>query len=132
MGVEVLFVDDDPAIRDMMNVFFTLWNVKFRLASSAYEAISFMSDKGNSVRMLITDICMPGMDGYELARKCRRDYPAVQIVAITGNVKPDKDSSFLFDNVVVKPTGFEALEEIVNRCIAKPRISKQLASLERL
>lgn len=38
------------------------------------------------VDVLVTDIFMPDMDGYELIQKFRREYPAVKVIAISGGI----------------------------------------------
>ncbi len=36
--------------------------------------------------IVLTDLCMPGMDGYALVRKIRTDWPTLPVVAVTATV----------------------------------------------
>lgn len=53
-------------------------------ASNGRQALAVQ--QRSPVDVLVTDIFMPDMDGYELIQQFRRDYPSVQIVAISGGI----------------------------------------------
>jgi len=76
--------------------------------------------------VLISDIAMPGMDGYELARRVRQD-PAladVVLVALTGHGKPEdrqraEQAGFNFH--LTKPVNWDALERLLASVAAPKR-----------
>ncbi|WP_437751818.1 PAS domain S-box protein [Sorangium sp. So ce1389] len=89
-GISVLFVDDAPDTRDMVRTFVEERKARVRLAGSAEEALRLLELERPDV--LVSDIGMRGMDGYELIRRVRAlprerggDVPAVALTAYAGN-----------------------------------------------
>jgi CheY-like chemotaxis protein len=68
-GLDVLVVDDDHDTRDLLQRVLALGGASVRLAGSAAEALH--SHDGKPADILISDIGMPSMDGYELIRRVR-------------------------------------------------------------
>ena len=67
--------------------------------------------------MIVVDIGLPGMDGYELARRLRAEHPAVRLVAVTGyGQASDRTRSHAagFDAHLVKPVGFDTLRPFLD------------------
>ena len=67
--------------------------------------------------LFLLDIGLPGMDGYELARRLRESTKATaRLVALTGFAAPDSAQRSLasgFDSHLVKPVSLESLRHIV-------------------
>src|SRR5215468_2834512 len=68
-GLSVLVVDDEPDTREMLKLGLENCGAHVRLAGSATEALTAIGAVVPDV--LISDIGMPGDDGYELIRKVR-------------------------------------------------------------
>ncbi|MDW5318555.1 response regulator [Rhizobium sp. PL01] len=83
-------VDDEPLIR--MDTADIISDAGFRVleASGAEEAFAFF-DKYPTIRLLITDIQMPDIDGLTLARHVAVHWPNVSIVITSGAVSPRAD-----------------------------------------
>lgn len=84
-----LVVDDVADVTEMLSVLLTHAGYEVRTASSAASAISLAQDSQFDV--IISDIGMPQMNGYELARVVRglSGYEQVPMVALTGYSKFD-------------------------------------------
>ena len=84
-----LVVDDVADVTEMLSVLLTHAGYEVRTASSAADALS--SAKEDRFDVIISDIGMPQMNGYELARAVREipGYEAVPMVALTGFSKFD-------------------------------------------
>lgn len=85
-GVRVLVVDDEPDALDLVSRALKQDGAEVRLAASAAEALGAIDELNPDV--LISDIAMPGQDGYELIRQLRsrerpegRRLPAVALTA---------------------------------------------------
>jgi PAS domain S-box-containing protein len=72
-GLNVLVVDDDPDARDLMKRLLEERNASVTTADSASEATRLM--EGRSFDVLVSDIGMPGEDGYAMMRRLRRRGP---------------------------------------------------------
>jgi CheY-like chemotaxis protein/two-component sensor histidine kinase len=68
-GVRVLLVEDDPDSRDLLARILQLNGAGVAVATSAEEALDTVA--GGAFDLLISDIGMPGVDGYELLRRLR-------------------------------------------------------------
>jgi two-component system response regulator YesN len=82
--VDVLIVDDELLVRDALRAIVPWEDLGFRIAAEAHngaEALRALEACG--AQILITDIRMPVMDGLELIRAVRRDYPGVQIAVLS-------------------------------------------------
>lgn len=80
-GSDVLVVDDDRDTREMLRSVLEKSGAAVRTASSAEEAINAFDQR--SPHVLVSDIGMPGEDGYSLIRKIRErsDVPAIALTA---------------------------------------------------
>jgi PAS domain S-box-containing protein len=84
-GVKVLVVDDEPDACEMLLHLFRLSGATVEVAMSAEEALKVCDSFGPDV--LVSDIGMPNVDGYEFIRRIRRSgkrqLPAVALTALT-------------------------------------------------
>ena len=78
----ILFVDDDPELREIVAATLAKPGYALFIASDGYEAIRILADK--KVDLLITDIKMPGINGFEVARQARVMQPSIQIIYLSG------------------------------------------------
>jgi signal transduction histidine kinase/ActR/RegA family two-component response regulator len=113
-GIKVLLVDDDADSRAMMKRMLTGHQAQVITAASASEALKLLSEIQPDV--LLSDISMPEIDGYELIRRIRSmiDQPQNQLpaVALTAFARPeDRDRALRagFQGHVAKPVEPAAL-----------------------
>jgi DNA-binding response OmpR family regulator len=107
----VLIVDDDPHIRELARVF--LQNEGFDVieANDGVEALTKL--EAVTVDMVILDIMMPNMDGWELCRELRAAYDFPILMLTAKGETHDKAQGFQLgtDDYLVKP--FEPLELVM-------------------
>ncbi|MBV9926600.1 MAG: response regulator [Acidobacteria bacterium] len=102
----VLVVDDNPDITEMLAAVLRLSGYDVSTALSAPEALKAAHERRFDV--VVSDIGMPGMNGYELARalRARPDYGSARMVAVTGFAMYDDRDRALeagFDTHLSKP-----------------------------
>lgn len=83
-GEVVLLVDDEDSIRVCVKA--VLVNKGFHVLESANgeDALALVRRLNGSIETLVTDIRMPGMDGFQLAEAVAAMYPAIPVVFISG------------------------------------------------
>ena len=81
-SLDVLIVDDDPLILTVVDLMVRHAGHTARTASDGNAALDVLADSASDI--IVSDIRMPGMDGLELARVVRRDYPQIPIILMTG------------------------------------------------
>jgi two-component system capsular synthesis sensor histidine kinase RcsC len=82
--LHVLVVEDNPVNRRLFREQLHLLGCRVTLAREGKEAITSLQLQAFDI--VLTDLCMPGMDGYMLARKIRTDWPTLPVVAVTATV----------------------------------------------
>lgn len=79
-------VDNDPLVLDLLSRSFAEMNAPIQLAWTAIRAekvLEYCEDPGVRPQIILSDIEMPGMNGYELFRQIRTYFPEVQIIGIS-------------------------------------------------
>ena len=84
MQGKLLIVDDEEEIRSALSRHFRFKGYSVLTAGNGSEALAVMSS--NNIDVVISDIVMPIMDGVDLLRALRNDYPMVRTIMITGYV----------------------------------------------
>jgi CheY-like chemotaxis protein len=115
----VLVVDDDVRNLFALTTAFERYNIQVVTAESGQEAINIL-EENNSVDIVLMDIMMPEMDGYETTQKIRREHKntLLPIIAVTAKaMKGDRE---------------KCLEAGASDYITKPVKIDQLMSLMRV
>ena len=95
---QILVVDDEEQIRLMLKEAFAIHNYEVVTAESAEEALAIMRQQPCWV--LFLDLNLPGMNGIDLCREIRRQWPMAVPFAVTGYVS-------LFELTECRDAGFE-------------------------
>jgi CheY-like chemotaxis protein len=80
----ILVVDDEVAILDMTRQTLEAFGYRVLCAEDGAQAIAIFAQNRDSVRLVLTDMMMPIMDGPALIKALRRLAPEVTIVAASG------------------------------------------------
>jgi two-component system, cell cycle response regulator CpdR len=83
MARVVLVVDDDALILDYTSSMLEELGCEVITAECGTTALETLATD-RRIEVLITDIQMPGMDGYELVAKAQRQRPALQVILCSG------------------------------------------------
>jgi CheY-like chemotaxis protein/two-component sensor histidine kinase len=119
-GKNVLVVDDDVRNLFALTTVFERYNMNVVTAESGKEAIQIINDDKQKVDMVLMDIMMPEMDGYETTQKIRREHKnnTLPIIAVTAKaMKGDRQ---------------KCIEAGASDYITKPLKIDQLLSLMRV
>ncbi len=95
---KILVVDDEEAILNMFERAFSRGGYKVRTAESAEEALELL--KGEKIQVMFLDLNMPEMNGVDLCKEIRKDFPMAIIHAVTGY-------SSLFELADCREAGFD-------------------------
>jgi CheY-like chemotaxis protein len=83
----ILVVDDDSDVRDVIAETLEGFGYGVVVASSGEEALPMLT-KHNDIRVLITDVRMAGMSGFELATRARRLAAGLKVIITSGYFLP--------------------------------------------
>jgi CheY-like chemotaxis protein/anti-sigma regulatory factor (Ser/Thr protein kinase) len=115
-GLRVLVVDDNESAAHLMSRLLQKLGQEVHVASSGHVALRELP--GVHPDIVISDVAMPGMSGYDLAREIRRlDLPyRPYLVAVTGyGQESDRQEALAagFDKHLTKPVGVATLEQLL-------------------
>ncbi|RLA05341.1 MAG: hypothetical protein DRQ47_01410 [Gammaproteobacteria bacterium] len=102
----ILVVDDEPALLALTTEILTLAGYETVEADSAESALQELD--AETFDLLLSDVIMPGMSGYELAKIVRDKYPEMKIQLISGydsNIPISNEDSELKKSLLSKPIG---------------------------
>jgi two-component system CheB/CheR fusion protein len=119
--LHALIVDDDPDINELLAVFIRLMGYHTTTAFSAAEALD--AARTQRFDLILSDIGMPVMNGYELAAALRRlpDYKTVPMISVTGySLYDDRQRSLSagFNHHLTKPIDPQLLAAVIRRLAA--------------
>ena len=100
----ILVIDDEPAIRDMLQIALDAAGFKVGLAEDAKQAYSIIIDTPPD--LILLDWMMPGTSGIELLRRLRRDEINIPVIMLTAKVEEASKISGLdsgADDYIAKP-----------------------------
>jgi DNA-binding response OmpR family regulator len=90
----ILVVDDDIDVRDFVSAMLAQENFDAVSAQDGGEALALLGD--GDYDLLLTDIRMPGVDGFELVKRARQTLPDLRVLFMSGyaaeyHIDPDRD-----------------------------------------
>jgi CheY-like chemotaxis protein len=106
-GVRILIVDDEESAREAFREILSSLGLEIRTANSVSCALKVLNEFNPAV--LVSDIAMPGEDGYDLIRKVRtsltsnRTLPAIALTAFASREDAIKALNSGFQAHLVKP-----------------------------
>jgi len=116
-GERVLVVDDEPALRELANEILTLEGYQVLTANDGQHALEML--KANQIDVLLSDVIMPIMDGYQLAKRVSELYPEVKIQLASG----------FSDNRHVSVSQKQWHEQMLHKPYSSSELLKRMASL---
>ena len=87
--LQILVVDDEPSLRTSLSILLRELGHEVRSATDGFSALSEM--RSTVPDILISDLNMPGMSGFELLSVVRRRFPSVPVIAMSGAF-PDNEA----------------------------------------
>jgi len=117
----VLIVEDEADSRELIELLLASEGARVRSAASAEQALSLLDSVAPDV--VLSDIGMPGRDGYWLAtevRARRPDIAAIALTAFSGHADIERALSAGFDHHVAKPVDPELLVNALTVCRRTP------------
>ena len=133
-AARLLVVDDEPKICDLFEAIFKSDEYEVDTRPNGAEALQQLRE--SSCDLVITDIKMPGMDGFELARRVKELDPGLPVIIITGYATVDTAVQALregADDYLTKPFSIEEVRRVVAEALEqRERRSEQSELLTRL
>jgi CheY-like chemotaxis protein len=123
--VQVLIVDDSADAAASLTMLLELEDIAAQSVGDAEAALQLCESR--SPLLVLIDIGLPGMNGYELAQRLRQlpHLSGVTLIALTGREQPGAQERALFDQFWTKPFDprrlIEEVKAVISRAAVSPR-----------
>jgi len=119
----LLIVDDDPSVRLTLSHVLTEIGYCVRSADDGFSALREIRNEAPA--LLLSDLNMPNMSGFELLSVVRKRFPAIRTIAMSGSFSGDEvPSGVAADGFYQKGCSIAALLRIIN---SLPNTERQVA-----
>lgn len=113
----ILVVDDSESVRQLMGVKLKLYGAATEFAEDGESALKMARDKRYD--LIFLDVMLPGIDGYEVCRKLKREQritnPVVMLTSRNSRIDKLKGSLASCDGYLTKPLSNQELEKTLER-----------------
>jgi CheY-like chemotaxis protein len=125
MSRKILIIEDEREMARLMSWGLAQSDFKTRLAFNGQEGLDALKEEEPD--LILTDIVMPGMDGYALCRRLQQNgilsrIPVIVLTAFANKAEEFKD--FGIQEFLVKPFGGQQLVEVIERVLERSRHSQ--------
>ena len=79
----ILVIDDNPDLRDILRAHLDAIGHRITLAGNGDQGLAAL-ESNPDIDMVLTDILMPQRDGVEVLRECKKRWPDLPVIAISG------------------------------------------------
>jgi len=133
--MEALIVDDDERARELLSEFCRAQGFEVATAHDGRAAIASITRDPGQFAVIITDLHLPGADGFEVLRTARDANPSVYVVMITGYASIDSAVRAVREGAydyLAKPFALGQLEVVLTRIKDRMSLERENRELTRL
>lgn len=125
----ILVVDDDNTLLKFFKIHLNKFFSKVIVVKNAKEAIESLREK--TIDLVITDINMPRMDGFQLLKRVRKHDNAIPVLLISGALLDENEETLVLDadGYLRKPFSVDQLHDFIDQGLTKREKLKELAEL---
>lgn len=116
--LKILAIDDEGLVQECISNVLKLAGHQVTVAACGEEGIACFQK--NHYDLVITDLDMPGMDGWEVARTIKRINPTVPVIMATGwadRIEQEGLQGSKVDLLLAKPFSVRGLRDAVNEAL---------------
>lgn len=121
---KILLIDDEPDMRTVNGALLESYGYEVILAKDGYEALEIIHK--NTPDLILLDLMMPGIDGYQLCGmlKHNRRYLSIPVIILSARYRQqDQDTARAAgaDDYIIKPFEPQTLIEKISLLLNKPK-----------
>ena len=118
----VLAVDDEPAVLQFLGHLLHTWGYEYVTAANGEDAIRIAEDEKERIALIVLDINMPGLDGFETARSLSVNnrsskIPVIFLTARTDLFDAGKTNLLNIHSILKKPFDYQELKQSIAHAV---------------
>lgn len=119
MKYQIMLVEDQKEISDIVSKYLEKEGYTYYFAKDGFEALDIFNN--NSIHLVLLDIMLPGIDGFEVLKEIRKvsDVPVIMLTAKQEEVDRLKGFDMGADDYVLKPFSVKELMRRIKRLIKR-------------
>ena len=121
MPSTVLLADDNREMVESLSELLHFSGHSVIAAYSVREALDLLDEEPQRIDVVVSDIRMPGADGFDLFRVLRHRFPDLPVILITGNPTTSDDVIPRGVTILQKPVGIVELEQAIAEAAERKR-----------
>ncbi len=113
---DILVIDDEKTICDLLKEFLESEGLRVTVATGGHTALELL--KQQAFPIVLTDLNMPEVSGWEIARYVRKHHPDSAIIMLSGweeTIQELNAKEPTIDFILQKPVSFNKLSEFINK-----------------
>lgn len=129
---KILIVDDEPSMREFLEIMLTREGYKVTAASNGRDALNMLNKQ--MYDLIISDIQMPGMGGLELLKSIKDVSPDTEVIMITAYASTETAVEAMKEGAydyITKPFKIDEIRLIIKKALEKKRLEVENLLLKR-
>lgn len=125
-ALEIIVIEDDDATRSLLEQF--LAERGYGVRSYATGEAGVLAQQTRPADLILTDLSMPGMSGIDVLMRVRQQWPATEVVVLTGYASVESAVEALRHGAydfLLKPARLPQIESAVKRCAERIRYARE-------
>ena len=113
--IKIISIEDNDASAEYLNIAIQMLGYEHLNFSNAREGIEYL--RKNTVSLVLMDVQLPGLDGYEATRIIKNEFPGLPVIIQTAYaMKGDREKAFESgcDDYITKPVSLQMLKEKIS------------------
>jgi DNA-binding NtrC family response regulator len=122
----ILVIDDEPDIAEVIRIGLQLRGFKSSSFTDPSEALEHFRGSSNEYCAVVSDIRMPKVTGFQMAREIKKINPKVKVILMSSfEITKEEFSKLLpsmaVDDFVTKPVGIERVKDVLLKHIGQTK-----------
>jgi CheY-like chemotaxis protein len=117
-GKTILVIDDVKTVLKYLQVVLVRAGYSVILAETGTEGLALFQAKSDQIDLILLDLQMPDITGFDIARTIRKTHPVLPVIAQTALSRvEDRENALIAGctDVILKPIDMEDLREVIRK-----------------
>ena len=118
----ILVIDDQESMRSIIATVLKDKGYQVTAVDDGEQGLTFLKHNPDSFDLILADVNMPKIDGFELLKIVKTDYPQKPVIFLTGmneEITTVVGEEYKFDGIIKKPFQVEEALMLIEKCLGQ-------------